>query len=363
MKVIVVYASAGAGHLRSAEAIYAFLKENHPQIDVELIDVLDKTGGLFRFLYRQGYSLLVNHAVSLWQGAYQLTYFRPLRWLTRGIARLINRFNTREFARYLVGENHDFIISTHFLPSEISANLKNQKRINAKVITVITDFCVHPFWISAGTDIYITACEYTNVLLSQEGARQDIIRPFGIPVHPVFLKPYDKGALCVDLGIDDDKFTILISTGSFGIGPLEEVTKYLCQKAQLLVVCAGNKKLYQRLKEKDYPGVRVFGFVDNMQELMSVSDMIITKPGGLTIAELLIKELPPVFISAIPGQETGNAAVLESHGIGLVVNSAKELIKAVSDYKDNPDKLDAVRANIRKIRKPAALKELCDVLR
>ncbi|MDD5027720.1 MAG: hypothetical protein PHV58_04460, partial [Candidatus Omnitrophica bacterium] len=145
MKLLITYASAGAGHRRVAEAVYNYFKEQRPEVSLEMVDILAETSSLFRFSYAKGYSFLVHYAVKLWHFAFWLTEFKGLRPLTRFFAALSNRINTQDFAAYLIRQNPDYIISTHFLPSEIAAHLKIKKKISSTVITIITDFGVHPF--------------------------------------------------------------------------------------------------------------------------------------------------------------------------------------------------------------------------
>ena len=362
MKIIITYASAGAGHFKAAEAIYDYLRENAPSIDAKLIDALEETNAIFRFLYRRGYSFLVRRAVFIWEWGFWLTDFRPLRFFTRPLATLVNRLNSSGFANLLIREKPDVIISTHFLPSEIAAGLKKSKRIQSILATIITDLAVHPFWISAGTDFYIVASGVTKAQLIKENVPPDSIKEFGIPIHTKFLKQFDKDSLCSKLGIDKDKFTVLVMTGSFGVGPLEEIADLLYQDVQVLVVCAANQKLYLRLKNKNLKNVKAFRFVDNTQEFMAVADMVITKPGGMTIAEILAMELVPVFISPILGQESSNADILASYGIGLKPENIEDIKNKVLDFKNNSLKLREIKDNIRKIKKPGALREICDAL-
>jgi processive 1,2-diacylglycerol beta-glucosyltransferase len=176
------------------------------------------------------------------------------------------------------------------------------------------------------------------------------------------LEKYEKAALYSKLGLRQDKFTALITTGSFSIGPIEKIIDLLYKDVQLLVVCAHNKRLYKNLKDKNYPGVSVFGFVDNVQELMAISDIIITKPGGLTISESLAMNLTPIFITAIPGQETENIKVLRSSGIGIYERNASKIKDIILDFKDHPDKLHSIKENIKKLKKPHATEELCHAL-
>ncbi len=362
MKIIVVHASAGAGHSKAAEAIYNYLKQLRNDAKADIIDVLEKSNFFCRFSYRYGYSFLIKLAPLLWGAGFWITYSRPLRPLTRAIASFLNRLNTRRFADFLIQENPDCIISTHFLSSEISAHLKINRRITSKVVTVITDFGVHPFWVSSGTDLYIAASEFTRQQLIDEGVAATAIKVCGIPVDSKFREEFYQDGLLAKFDFSRDEFRVLLVTGSFGTGPIEEIIRVLCLKVQIMVVCANNKKLFRRLKQKNYPGVRVFGFIDNIQELMAISDVIVTKPGGLSISESLVMDLFPVFIAAIPGQETENIKVLAKYGLGLQATDANSIKEIVLDFKEHPEKLAEMRERIRKLKKPFAVRDICDAV-
>lgn len=361
MKIIIAYVSCGSGHFKAAEAIYGYLKEHRPDIETKIIDVLEKANPVFRFFYSRGYSFLVNHLVFIWRLFYWVTYLKPLRPLSRLIGFIVNWLNTRGFADFLAGENADFIVSTHFLSSETASALKNSNKIKSKLMTIITDFGVHPFWINKGTDIYIVASSFTKDKLCLEGIREDCIKELGIPIEPKFFKLHDKDNLSKKIGLLPGEFTVLIVTGSFGIGPVERIVDLLHHDAQLLVVCARNKKLSARLERKHYPNCFVFGFVDNIEEFMAVSDIIITKPGGLSIAESLAMGLLPIFISPIPGQETENLKALLNYGIGFYPKSLSGIKRLVTDFKRHPAKLKKLK-EFGNIKKPDATRGICDVI-
>ncbi|MFA5063443.1 MAG: glycosyltransferase [Candidatus Omnitrophota bacterium] len=363
MKILITYASAGAGHRRVAEAVYNYLKENRPELEIEIVDILDKTNALFRFDYTKGYTFLVRYAVSLWHFSFWLTEFSLFRPLTRMIALLIDQVNTRQFSAFLIRKNPDYIISTHFLPSEIAVYLKGKGKIKSFVMTIITDFGVHPFWIQEGTDLYIVASDFTKNKLLKEGVPDEKVKVCGLPSDIKFLKQFDRAGLAAKIGISADKFTVLLMTGSFGTGPLEKISRLIHRDSQVLVVCAANKKLFARMKKINLPNTKVFGFVNNAEELMAVSDIILTKPGGSTIAEILNMELAPVFISVIPGQEEGNVEALAQDGIGLAPQNVYEIKDIVLDFKAHPDKLERVRNAMRQIKRPFSCKEISDVIR
>jgi processive 1,2-diacylglycerol beta-glucosyltransferase len=241
--------------------------------------------------------------------------------------------------------------------------LKINGKISAKLISIITDFQVHNYWVCKGTDLYVAACGATAEMLRAAGVKADKIREFGIPVDKKFFASYDKPAVRRKLGLEPDKFICLLMAGSFGTGPLKDITLCLCAKMQVIVVCALNKKLFNDLNSRNLAGVKVFGFVENPQELMAAADSIVTKPGGLSISEAIAMELAPIFISTIPGQETGNIRVLNKYKIGLAPWTKKEVCDAVLRFKENPGRLNAAREAVRLLRKPDCLKAISECLR
>jgi len=363
MKIIIAHVSAGAGHRKAAEALYHYLKKNKPEIEIRIIDVLEGSNFLFRFFYTKGYFFLVNYCLGLWAFAFWATQLKIFSGFNKSLGLSIGKLNTGHFLKLLVKENPDFVISTHFLPSEITAYLKGKRKITSNLITVITDFGVHPFWLSRGTDIYAVASGFTAEQLKGMGVDPKRIMVFGIPVDQKFSAVgYDRWSLRHKLGLAQEKFTVLLITGSFGIGPIEEISEALHNDCQVIAVCASNKRLYARLQKRDIPGVKVYGFVNNVEELMAVSDIIITKPGGMTVSEVLAMELAPIFISAIPGQEEFNIQAMASYGIGRQARDIAEIRRIVLDYKNDPQKLKQVKEKIKAVKKPLAAQELINAI-
>lgn len=363
MKVLILYASAGQGHKKAAEAIHRWLTARQPEADVRFIDVLDHSSGLLRFSYIQAYDFMVRKAQWLWSAVFYATSPRLPLGLSRFFNDLLNRLTAPRLEALIRAEAADLVISTHFLPSQIAACLKRGKKISSRLVTVVTDFGVHPFWEAEGTDLYCVASESTRRQLLQLGAPAESIRVTGIPVDPMYAQSADKIALRRKLGIPEGAFTVLVVTGSFGIGPLEEIAGLLHLDCHVLVVCARNKALFQRLSGLAICNVTVYGFVNNMNELMAASDLAVTKPGGLSSSELLALGTVPVFISAIPGQEMENVRALSREGIGRYCRSPQEVREAVMDYKEHPEKLQQVRDLIAKVRKPAAVEEIDNAIR
>ncbi|HTZ11493.1 MAG TPA: glycosyltransferase [Candidatus Margulisiibacteriota bacterium] len=364
MKIFILYVSAGSGHAKAAAAVYEHFKEE-PGVELELIDVLSLANPYFKEAYTGLYSFTVRYCAWFWGFCYWFTSLRPLSALLRKINCRIDLLNTRKFSHKLIAENPDLIISTHFLPPEIASHLKKKGRITSRLVTIITDFGAHPYWVAEGVDLYIVPSQLAREQLLGEGVPDKRISLSGIPVAEKFLREPDKIYLRSKLGLKQDAFIVLIVSGSFGIGPIERIVGSLHRDVELLVVCASNKKLYARLTRRNYSRVKVFAFVDNMEELMGASDIIVTKPGGLTIAELLSLGLPPLFITAIPGQESQNIKFLSSIAIGLDARKLKtaRLRGEVLRLKNDPGELMRQRVNIVNFRKRFSPEALADVIR
>ena len=363
MKVVIAYASCGNGHTKAAEALYGYLKAHRKDVDARLIDILDTTPFLFRLIYRRGYFFLVNHALFLWKFGFWFTKTGPLQTTSRHIGAFINRPFTKKFTRLLATQKPDYCVSTHFLTTEIAAGVKKRFRLPLRVFNVITDFEVHPFWISQDVDCYFIASELTKKCLCKLGIPDRLITISGIPAEEKFCFSLDKKALCVKHGINPATFCVLITTGSFGVGPLEELVRLLKGHAHVLVGCAHNKALRKKLIRVGYTHVTVFGFVDFVHELMAISDALITKPGGLTITEALLIQLPFFFVMAIPGQEEGNIAILEEYGISSKIQKPADIVEMILQLKKNPRLGMLIREKMSQLRKPDATKVICDALR
>lgn len=363
MKILIAYASAGRGHQRAAEAVSHYLRKKDQGFDITLVDVLDYSSAFYNKAYRLGYSLLVTHLIWLWGFLFWLTASRWLRGPNIFFLHTMNFLNGRRFIAMVVKEDFDVIISTHFLPSQICAYLKRKGRIKSRIVTIITDFGVHPYWVHQGMDVYITASSQTKELLRAAGVSDTAVKDIGIPIEDKFPQHHhDRAALSIKLGLDQNKFTCLIITGSLGIGPIEQIVERLSPEVQIIAVCALNERLCRRLKAKNYPNTHVYGFVNNTEELMAVSDVIITKPGGLSISEILVMGIAPVFISPIPGQETQNAKIMQHYGIGIIPRNIDEIKMIVLDYMRHPEHLKSAQAKIQAIRKLSSLEDLYHVI-
>lgn len=351
-KVFFVYTSAGAGHQKAAEAIYQYFKDNHPGCELKIIDLLDYAPVFFRLLYSKGYILLISKFPWLWYLLYRIAFFFANNFLVAYADYLM----ASDFIKLLIREKPDIVVSTHFLTSSILTVFKKKNPAQEiKLVSIITDYNLHPLWLGEGVYLYVAACDFVREELLRRSVMPDKIRVCGIPATEKFYRPQDRREIAQKLGVDPAAFTVLIITGAVGIGPIEEIVMALSGEVQLLVVCGKNKILYRRLTGLNLSLVRPFPLIDYVDELMSVSDVVVTKAGGLTITESLAKKLPMVFFSNIPGLESSNARVLQENGCAFNTAGIEEIKQRVLSLKNNPGFYREAVFHITRFRKSQTL--------
>jgi processive 1,2-diacylglycerol beta-glucosyltransferase len=313
---------------------------------------------LSRRLYSDGYLFLISHLPGFWGLVYFLSDTPGLSWINVHLRRLIDARMCSTCVDFLVREAPSHVISTQFLASEIVSLAKEKRRLKTHLTTVVTDFGVHNFWINPHTDVYACAADSSKKILTDKGIPPERIVVTGIPIDKKFIPAQDKRLLLTEMGLSPDRFTVLIATGGIGIGPIEAIVDDLKDDLQLLVVCGSNQSLQDKLSRKAHPGVRVFGFIDYMEKLMSVCDVVVTKAGGLTVSEGLSKGLPMVFFCLIPGQETINARTMEGAGVGFIARSLSGIRQKVLFLKNQPSAHEACRHHALDMARPDAARRI-----
>lgn len=358
-RILVVYATAGTGHKKAALAIKKAL-DLIGSADVDIIDSLDYASSFFKFSYPRFYIYMVNRIPFIWGIFYYLLDNKIFYGLVSWMRHLGNWINGRPLAKYLYEKNYDTIISTHFFAQDVIA-MEGRDKISSQLINVITDYRTHSFWITDRTDTYVVAHLKTREdLMTKYSVASDKIKVMGIPIDPVFSKNKDKALISAKLGIRKGFFTVLIGSGGFGVGPIIELVKAfkgISVPAELLVVCGKNESLFNDVVAlKEYVGIpmEVYGFVDNMDELMHISDVIVTKTGGMMSSEALSKGLPIIGISPIPGQETRNFNMLVENGVVFEAKESEDAPKIVERMYNDRELMAGLRIKIGLMNKTQA---------
>ena len=347
LRVLVFSAGFGQGHLRAAEAIIEGIRIKEPSAEFVHLDFSDFLNKQISSIIKIIYGEIIKYIPKFWGRIYYKTSKVQPKSLSQ---RLLNQLGRNDFLRYIQIFNPDFIVCTYPTVSSVLAQLRLDQILQVPVITVITDYTVHSHWVHPGVDQYIVACAEVKASLVSWGIKAQRIQVTGIPVSPKFEVEMDREQINAKLGLVSDIPTFLLMGGSYGVlKSAKRISKKLADSkvpVQTIIVCGKNEKLYHSLEEviaqARNPMVRL-GFVHNIEELMSVSDLIITKAGGLTVSEALTKHLPLVIYKPIPGQEDENAHLVQRLGAGIVAGTEVELGRLLNGFLNHPEDIEKMR--------------------
>jgi len=366
-KIMIVHATAGIGHVKAALALESALKSRRG-VSYSVVDVLDYTNPLMKWSYRSFYITLVKYVPFLWAAIYYLLDVPLIFRLIKDLRSTSNRFQSKKFMRYLTEVKPDTIVATHFFPVNVISYLKKLGIINARLVCVITDFKLHTYWFSDNVDIFVVAGDALKKQLIKHGIPADDIKVLGIPIDLKFHQNMDRAELSSKFNIKNNLFTVLIGSGGFGVGPVRDLVVELSKtdiEIQLIVICGKNAGLYAdlgNLKASSRIPINVYGFVDNMHEFMSVSDLLVSKAGGMTTSEAIARELPMIISSPIPGQEMRNCQFLVESGSAIREDAPSRIKEKIIELSKDKKKLDSMKANIRAIKKSNPAEELADLV-
>lgn len=359
-RAVVLSASVGSGHNRAGQAIQRALRKIRPNWTVEFVDVLELTNSTFRHAYGTGYFDLIARAPHLVGYLYD-RLDRPVR--RRAADRVRAKFQLWNFTRLidrLIDGAWDLAVCTHFLPAEILAELRRTGRINFPQAVVTTDFDAHRLWVNAPCEQYFTATEEGRANLAGYGVPLEQIFTTGIPIDPGFAD-WKSPAECRRLqGLTGDRPVVLQLSGGSGFGPVEEVHRRILQSPvplQLIAVAGRNSALRRRLEEISCSSRhrrKIIGFTDQMNELMGAADLVVSKPGGLSMSESLACGAAMLLIDPIPGQEMRNSDYLLENGAAIKVNNLSSLSFKLTTVLSEPRRLDGMRGNAKRLARPHA---------
>jgi processive 1,2-diacylglycerol beta-glucosyltransferase len=330
MRILIATVTAGGGHLAAAAALDEAWRALRPSDTIERLDLVKFFSPLHRKVHADGYVKLVERAPELWGMIFAKTDSPEAARRLNRIQRLFPSRSRLRFARFLRQSKPDAVLCTHYAPLETLAQLRGKQRgPQPFVASIVTDFEAHALWMAEGVALYCVAAEETKARLVARGAGEDNVVATGIPIAAKFAAKVDARMVRRTLGLRDDLPTLLVLSGGFGMGPVGKILGGLDKTAgefQTLVVCGRNEELRRELAAQDraHP-TRVLGFASNMHELMTVADLILTKPGGLTSSEALALGRPLLILDPIPGQEAANSDFLLEHGAAAKVNRVEDL--------------------------------------
>ena len=358
--VLVLSVSAGAGHVRAAEAVCAAARDARPAVRATHLDLLTLVSRDFRKLYAEQHIKLVEKLPQLWSFLYAKSD-RPSRDSLFGkLKRAIERLNTRKLDAEIARLKPDAILCTHFLPAELLSRQRAKGKELPPLWVQVTDFDVHALWVQAHVDHYFVASDEVAYRLMDRGIAAGRISVTGIPVMPQFAEPLHRTECAAELGVSPEIFTVLMMAGGDGVGALDELAARLLalpERLQLIALAGRNAELLKRLQAlaREHPG-RLFplGFTTTVERVMAAADLVVTKPGGLSVSECLARGKPMLLVSPIPGQEERNADYLLEAGAAVKSIDAATLEFKLARLLADPARLSSMSDAARRIARPDA---------
>lgn len=364
MKVLFLSNTAGQGHHSTAAALMQMLTERGAQC--RMLDTFAYCNPVLYKTVSRGYLLSTSVMPYAYGKFYRLAETKDKNESKHSVTNLANTLLAHKLRNYLKNEfTPDVVVCTHVFSAQVIDAMKKHGYTDVKTIGIITDYCIHPFWEDVESVEYIvTASELLTNQALKRGIAKERIVPLGIPIHPKFSKAVGQQQAREELGIDPDRFTVLLMSGSMGYGNMTQVLQSIDQldkDFQVLAVCGNNRRAKAEIEQlqtrkKVYP----FGYVHNVELMMDAANCIITKPGGLTSSEALAKSLPIIMVNPIPGQEERNVEFMLNNGLAVNVTKTYPIDDALYQLFYYPEKLEYMESNIRLVGKPNATSDLCD---
>lgn len=362
-KILFLSANAGTGHTMAAEALKKSLRMIDPSISCEIVNSYKFLNLILEKVMEEGYL----HLIRLLPKIYGYFYERKNKKKTiKGMKDWLNRACASNMKKMIDERNPDLIVCTHAFPCGVLSVIKQKYGLNQKILGVITDFVISPFWLYPETDMYLIATEDLKENVVERGIDGSRIITTGIPIDPNFGIEMDKKELRKKLEFDSSIPLILVMGGGLGMSPVTGILRTLKKintPFEAAIVFGKNIKLKKKVDEtllrlpKFNNRIRTLDYVDNIHEYMKASDLLITKPGGMTTAEAIAVGLPMILTSPIPGQETRNTLYLMDKGVGIRVYREKDLSREVERLLSNPLEREEMALRTRELAAPQAAGE------
>jgi processive 1,2-diacylglycerol beta-glucosyltransferase len=352
----------GGGHRRVGEAIAAEW-EARTAGRAEIVDYFARfVHPVFDAITKFSYIQSVRRAPIMYGMFYRATgEIKPDSFVQRAI----NRMGLERLDRYLTAERPDVVCCVHCTPAGTMSDLKIAGRTRVPCLTVITDYVTHSQWIHPGVERYAVPSSSVRDGLVARGVPEGRIAVTGLPIERKFLRALDREALRRRFGLLPDRPVILVMAGAYamlgGVGDVVQVLAQFPRPLQALVVCGYDRRMVDQIRARTAASPHpftVFEYVDNVEELMAVTDLLITKAGAVTVTEALVQHLPMLIYRPIPGQEEGNTEYLLEHGAALAPRTPAMLHEMLTHLLAAPARLETMRRTAASLARPGATEQV-----
>jgi len=324
-RILLLSEGFGKGHTQAAHALSVELRQSSSEMITRVIELgafLHPTIAPWIF---SAYRRTVTSQPKLYGMLYRNQYHKKLNRVA-GLA--LHRLFYSQTKSVIEQLKPDIIVCTHPFPSIIVSRLK-RAGLSIPLFTVITDYDVHGTWIDPSVDKYLVSTPEVRQHLLNRGVPDAHVEVTGIPVHPNFRQEHSKEQIRREFGLKAMP-TVMVMGGGWGVFKKEEKDRLLSyiakwsERIQLLICLGTNEKARKQLQEEEafrHPNVHLIGFTREIDKLMDIADLLITKPGGMTCTEAMAKGIPMLFYSPIPGQEEKNCEYFQEQGYGQMITS------------------------------------------
>ncbi len=370
-KILIFYASYGGGHLSAANSIKQYIDENFDGFDTELVDCMLYVNKSINKITTAAYKEMAKKFPWAWGEVYR----HSQRGTIAHISSTANNLMARKLLKLLKETTPDLIISTHPFGSQMVSYLKRKALVDCKLATIMTDFAPHEQWLvgKEQVDYFFVSHEKMRQSLIDVGISENKVFATGIPLSNRFLMHYNKLEIMNSFELNPDKKVILFfGGGEFGLGreqTIKILKSFILHSVNHQIVAIAGKndkmklsfdKLVSKMQAEDI--VKVLPYTDKVPELMSISDLVVTKPGGLTTTESLASGLPIVAINPIPGQEEENAKFLEKSGVAIWLKKQDDFDAVIADLLSDEQKLHQMRVNTKLLAKKNSTRDICNII-
>ncbi len=368
-RILLTYAMYGNGHRAVAQYIEKYFKEQDPELEILAIDLLKYSTPLLGRISQKITDFFLLRFPLGWSFFYDTSDNKVSGAVANSIS--MNLFKNKRMKKIVTDFNPDLTISTHFFGSSLIEKYNRRGFINSKLITVVTDYEAHRLWLNGyKTEDAIVVGDADEVgYLVKKGVSKDIIKPIGIPIHPITSSNFDVDAAIKKYGFSGDRPICLFfgGGGNGGTHSLPYIKKII--KADLdidFIYVAGKnqaakKKVDKWISEYDVNNIKTFGFVNNVPELLQVCDFVVSKPGGAQTTESLYFKKPVVMINCSGGQERANYKYFEKNGYGKRFRTSFMFLSYMKMISDDPEIVEIMKKNMASNTNNKAMSKLYDI--
>ncbi len=340
-----------------ALALQKAIRQMEPSIKTEVVDFLDLVDPYFNELTQWLFIRILKYNPSLWRILFKRTENVDIDSISHNI---LNLLGSKKLINFIEKEDPKVIVCTYPIQVGVLSRLKRLKLVDKPIVSVVTDIAVHSFWLHPYVDLYIVANDYAKEMLISKGVPPYKIGATGLPIDPSFSEPIDKDRCLKIFGLDGSVPVVSAMMGGYGLDDkLVQVVDVLMDidiPFQGIVATGHNRRVRRLLRErtKEKENIKIFGYIHHARELMAISDILITKAGGITISEALAMETPMVLYGVIPGHEEENAQFLINNMAALMARDSSELERNVRALLLDRNLAESIKVEERRLRKPTS---------